>query len=139
MRRVQRWILSVLCAASLGALPLWADAPPATAEGQDRVDEMMGRYNLHPAFEKLGRGVSNALAGWMEVPLNIHQHYSKADTAGSLCTGAAHGLVKGVVRTGVGLYETVTFFLPYPENFAPILPTLEYFQHNTKRQPLPLE
>jgi len=47
--------------------------------------------------------------------------------------------VKGAVRTAVGAYETVTFFLPYPEEFAPILPTLEYYQHSTKRKPLPLE
>jgi hypothetical protein len=39
----------------------------------------------------------------------------------------------------VGLYEAVTFFLPYPENFAPILPTLPYFEKNKKRRPLPLE
>jgi hypothetical protein len=39
----------------------------------------------------------------------------------------------------VGLYETVTFFLPYPEDFAPILPTLEYYNKSPGRRRLPLE
>lgn len=132
MRRGGGWIVGValLCAGVL---------PAAWAQGQDPVDEVLGRYNLHPAFEKLGRGVSNALGGWLEIPLNIHTRYSTNDTAGSLFTGAAHGVVRGVVRTGVGLYETVTFFLPYPEDFAPILPTLEYYRKTPRRGPLPLE
>ncbi len=94
---------------------------------------------LARAFEKLGRGVSNFLGGWLEIPLGIHKRYATSDTAGSLFTGTAVGAFKGLVRTGVGAYETVTFFLPYPEDFAPILPTLEYFQHHTRRKPLPLE
>ena len=138
MSQLRSWLMSLVCALGLGMLPVWAETPPAPVGGQDRVDEMMGRYNLNPAFEKLGRGVSNAVGGWLEVPLNIDERYSKSDTAGSILVGTAHGLVKGVVRTGVGLYETVTFFLPYPEDFAPILPTLPYFQ-KTKREPLPLE
>ena len=138
MRVARIWALSILLTVGMGPLSLgWAQtsAPPA----EDRVDAAMGRYNLHPAIEKLSRGVANALGGWLEVPLNIGQRYSASDTAGSLFSGTVYGLVKGVVRTGVGLYETVTFLLPYPENFAPILPTLEYYQHTTKRQPLLLE
>lgn len=113
-----------------------ADPSPSAPMGQDRVDQLMGRYNLHPALEKLGRGISNALGGWLEIPLNIHKRYAESDPAASLFTGALYGLVKGVVRTGVGVYETATFFLPYPEDFAPILPTLEYFRPQGKRKSL---
>ena len=139
MSHARGWLVSLMCLVSVGTLPAWAEMPSAAARSQDRVDEMMGRYNLHPAFEKLGRGVSNALGGWLEIPLNVDQRYSTSDTGGSFLTGTAYGVVKGIVRTGVGLYETVTFFLPYPENFAPILPTLPYFQKHTRRNPLPLE
>ena len=112
----------------------------ARQDGTDRVDELLVRYNLHPAFEKFGRGVGNTLAGWMEIPLNIHKHYTPADAATSFFTGAALGVAKGFVRTGVGLYEMLTFWLPYPEDYAPILPTLEYFQRDhPHRAPLPLE
>ena len=116
----------------------WSNIPPPS-QGSDRVEEAMGRYNLHPAFQKGGRGAANFFGGWLEVPLNIHQRYSRSDTAGSMFTGLAYGLFKGVVRTGVGLYEMVTFFLPYPEEFAPILPTLPYYQKEPKRPPYPLE
>jgi hypothetical protein len=75
----------------------------------------------------------------MEIPLGVGHRYSTSDTAGSVLTGAAVGLFRGVVRTAVGFYETVTFFLPYPEHYAPILPTLEYFRRDARRKPLPLE
>ncbi len=141
MSRRPRWMaVGLLIAMTVGVSTARADeATVAPSGGQDRVDEMLGRYNLQPAFEKLGRGVSNALFGWLEVPVNIDKRYSTSDTAGSWITGAGLGLVKGVIRTGVGVYEAVTFFLPYPENFAPILPTLPYFQKTSKRKPLPLE
>jgi putative exosortase-associated protein (TIGR04073 family) len=132
-------MVSLVCALTIGAPLAGSQDAPSASGRRDRVDELMGRYNLHPAFEKLGRGLSNFLGGWLELPLNIHKRYSKSDAGASWFTGAAYGVFKGAVRTGVGLYETVTFFLPYPENFAPILPTLEYFQKTTKRSPLPLE
>ena len=118
------------------AAPAWAE-PPAPA--RDPVDDVMGSYHVHPALTKLGRGVGNALGGWLEVPLNISQRMSSSDTGGSFFTGVAYGLIKGVVRTGVGVYETATFFLPYPEDFAPILPTLEYYKKGAGHRPLPLE
>ena len=114
------------------------DGPPSP-QGQDRVDELISRYNLNPAFDKLGRGVANFCLGWTEIPITVNQRYSTSDTGTSFLSGIAVGIFKGLVRTGVGAYETVTFFLPYPENFAPILPTLEYFKKTNKRKPLPLE
>ena len=132
-------IMSLICVWCLGIPVGWAQTDAPNPIGQDRVDELMGRYNLNPAFAKLGRGASNLFGGWLEVPLNLQQHYAKNDTAGSLFTGTAHGLFRGLLRTAVGAYEVVTFFLPYPENFAPILPTLEYFKKTPGREPLLLE
>lgn len=127
----------VFCASMALAAPgVWAEGEAAeSSRNGDRIDELMGRYNLYPAFEKAGRGLANFLGGWLEIPYNIQTRYSKSDTGGSLLTGLAHGLLRGAVRTGVGAYEAVTFFLPYPENFAPILPTLPYYQKTTKRDP----
>lgn len=93
-----------------------------------------------PVFVKLGRGVANTVGGWLEIPLTIHRQYTERDTAGSMAAGAVFGLVKGVVRTGVGLYEIVTFLLPIPPQYAPILPTLGYYDRlEETRRPLPLE
>jgi len=139
MTKSGRWLILGLLIMSLGMASAWADEPVPTSGGHDRVDEVMGRYNLSPAFTKLGRGVSNLLLGWLEIPLNVDKRYTTSDTVGSVLTGAAIGVFKGAVRMGVGAYETVTFFVPLPENFEPILPTLAYFQKTTKRKPLPLE
>ena len=140
MRMTGRWAIGCAVLLFIGMPMAQAEQDePQLPKGPDRVDEMMARYNLHPAFEKLGRGASNALLGWLEIPTSIHQRYSKSDTAASTLTGLVYGVFKGAVRTAVGLYETVTFFLPYPENFAPILPTQDYLNKTTKRQPLPGE
>lgn len=138
MTHARRVLLVGVCTLWLGAVSGWSDTAATPQPSQDRVDAVMGRY-LHPPLAKFGRGVSNVLGGWLEVPVNIQQRYATTDTAGSLVTGAVYGLIKGLVRTGVGVYETATFFLPCPKHFAPILPTLAYFQRDTKRQSLPLE
>ncbi len=109
------------------------------ARAADATDRVMLQANLYPALEKLGRGLGNLVGGWLEIPYQIEQRYTRHDTAGSLFTGAGIGLVKGIVRTGVGAYETVTCWLPLPEHFAPILPTLPYFEKAEPRAPLLLE
>ena len=139
MTTSERWLILGLLILGLGTAGAWAEESVPTSGGHDRVDEIMGRYNLNPSFTKLGRGVSNLLLGWLEIPLNVDKRYTTSDTVGSELTGAAVGVFKGAVRMGVGAYETVTFFVPLPEHFEPILPTLPYFQKHTKRKPLPLE
>ena len=132
----RRWTILILgCLVYLSASPSWA-AETTWSPPKDHVDEFMGKQNFYPAFDKLGRGVSNLLGGWLEIPLNMQQRYRRDDMFTSGVSGAMTGLVKGIVRTGVGAYETVTFWLPLPENFAPILPTLPYFDRATKRPPL---
>ena len=128
-------ILILLCA--VGITPSWASY--GESQPQDRVEAWMGRHHLQSAFGKLGRGLSNFLLGWLEIPLNVGKRYTASDTVGSTLGGVAIGAFKGAIRTGIGLYETVTFLVPYPEHYAPILPTLEYFQKTTKRKRLPLE
>ena len=139
MKTTSRWLILGMMLCVAGTADVWAEYHEPTTGGQDRMDVMMSRYNLGPAFTKLGRGVSNFFLGWLEIPLNIRKRYTTSDTVGSSLAGTATGFFKGAVRTGVGLYETLTFFFPLPEHFEPILPTLEYFQKHTKRKPLPLE
>ena len=134
---MRRWF--IICACALMGVAAGTARAEDTAQPHDRVDEMLGRYNLQPAFDKGGRGLANFAFGWLEIPLNIQARYTKSDTAGSFIAGTGVGVVKGVVRTLVGAYEAVTFFLPYPEDFRPILPTLEYFRKTPGRRRLPLE
>ena len=70
-------------------------------------------------IHKAGRGLTNVLTGWIELPKQIHLGSREPNAV----TGLAWGVVKGVgltvLRTGVGLYEAVTFPIPYyPKAFA---------------------
>ncbi len=69
-------------------------------------------------LHKVGRGVVNVLTSWIELPKQIH-HGAQEDNP---VVGLGQGLVKGVtltvLRLGVGLYEAVTFPLPYPAAYA---------------------
>lgn len=91
--------LALVCAAGLG---IWL-SPPAWA--QDPI-------------HKMGRGVVNVLTGWLELPKQIHLG-SQEDNP---IVGLGRGLLKGagltVLRGGVGIYEALTFPLPYPKDFA---------------------
>ena len=108
-----------------------AESPSGQGES-DPVDQLLVRHSLHLALEKLGRGVGNVIGGWLEVPLNIQKRYHPSDMLTSSLAGAGVGIVKGVVRTGVGLFEAATFCIPYPEGYAPILPPLDYFKDRSK-------
>ena len=115
-------------------------SPEPAAEGRDLVDEAVGRYGFQPAFEKLGRGISNVCLGWLDIPVTIHDRYwGSADKAAGIATGTVVGVIKGVTRTVVGAYETVSFLVPYPANYAPILPPQAYMQQRMRPHPLPLE
>ncbi len=77
----------------------------------------------HAAFaqdpiHKLGRGLGNVFTCWIEIPKNFHQGMQEENPL----SGAAWGIVKGVglgfTRLAVGAYETISFPLPYPKDFA---------------------
>ena len=69
-------------------------------------------------IHKAGRGVVNVLTGWIELPKQIHMGSQEENPV----TGLGWGLVKGVgmtvFRMGIGLYEALTFPIPYPKGYA---------------------
>ncbi len=69
-------------------------------------------------IHKAGRGVTNVLTSWIELPKNLHQGTQEENPL----LGVGWGLLKGggltMTRLAVGAYETVTFFVPYPKGFA---------------------
>lgn len=118
------------CVVSLVAASLVGSAPAAAGVvvgGEaDAVERTLLRIHAHPALHKLGRGVANVLCGWIELPVNVRLRYTEQDAPTSLMTGVLYGVIKGLARTGIGVYETATFFLPVPAGFAPILPPLPH-------------
>lgn len=78
-------------------------------------------------LQKLGRGFLNCITFIMEVP----QQISNVNRTDSPLAAFTWGILKGIgmsgVRAGVGIYEIVTFPLPCPEGYKPILTDPEYF------------
>ena len=73
------------------------------------------------AVRKLGRGLANTLFGIAEIPIQVH-HTLETEGSGAAAT---YGVLKGVgrflMREGVGIYEILTFPIPYPRYYEPIL------------------
>ena len=77
-------------------------------------------YAQDPA-KKLGRGLANILTGWVELPKNIYDTSVEENILSGLTMGLAKGVGMTIVRTGAGVYETVTFPFPIPEDYQPVL------------------
>ena len=96
-------------------------AMPASAPAQADEEHYRQNSDLSKMFEKLGRGASNVLLGWLELPKNIANEWRRTEPF----TGTIVGVVKGtgwaVVRTLAGVYEVVTFPFPVPRNYEPIM------------------
>lgn len=69
-------------------------------------------------IHKMGRGVVNLLTGWLELPKQIHLGSHEENPI----VGVGRGVLKGagltLLRSGIGVYEAVTFPIPYPKDFA---------------------
>lgn len=73
------------------------------------------------ALRKLGRGAANVLFGVVEVP----NQYTKANAEHGGSAGFTYGIPKGIARWFgrelVGIYEIVTFPIPAPRGYKPIM------------------
>ncbi len=63
-------------------------------------------------FNKLGRGVMNTVTGWLEYPNQIVEVSKEYNPFAGATFGQAKGVGYGVYRTGVGVFDTVTFLIP---------------------------
>ena len=77
-------------------------------------------YAQDPA-KKLVRGLGNVFLGWVELPKNIYDTSVEENVFAGLTIGLAKGVGMTIVRTGAGVYETITFPFPIPEDYAPVL------------------
>ena len=71
--------------------------------------------------KKLCRGFMNTITGWMEIPKNIHDTSVEEGIPNGIFLGIPKGCAMTFVRTGVGIYEMVTFLFPIPESYNPML------------------
>jgi len=75
----------------------------------------------HKMFHKLGRGITNILTGWIEVPKNIAINIKKYDPFSGFVVGTVEGTAFTFCRTMSGVYDVVTFPFAVPANYAPLM------------------
>jgi putative exosortase-associated protein (TIGR04073 family) len=98
-------LLTILLAVAFGAVA-YADiqAPPMTDMGPTR---------------KLGRGLSNMLFGFNELPATIVK-VNKKEGNSAIGYGVTKGLGRSLFRFGIGWYEIITFAAPcYKSSYRP--------------------
>ena len=71
--------------------------------------------------KKLYRGVVNIVTGWIEIPNNMYAITREQNIVAGVTLGLAKGCCTAIVRTGFGVYETLTFPFPIPEGYNPVL------------------
>ena len=101
---------SVLRRAGLALLVAAAVALPTPA--------LAAKYT---AGRKFGRGLAGMTCGVLELPGNMAQETKKRGPAWGFTLGFVEGLGRIVVRELVGVYEFVTFPIPAPAGYKPIL------------------
>lgn len=78
-------------------------------------------------IKKLGRGICNMLT----FPLEMYLQPSRVNTSDGPMAGITYGVLQGIAMTGlralVGVYEVVTFPIPFPKDYGPILTNPEFF------------
>jgi putative exosortase-associated protein (TIGR04073 family) len=70
---------------------------------------------------KLGRGLANAVTGMLELPQSIVDVSEEEGALAAVTYGVAKGIAMSFVRMTVGVYEVVTFPIPLPFDYAPIV------------------
>ena len=69
-------------------------------------------------IHKMGRGVVNVLTGWIEIPKQIHLGSQEENPVVGIGAGILKGAGLTLLRGGVGIYEALTFPIPYPKDYA---------------------
>jgi len=108
----------VLCfTALLGAAVLI----PAGLSAQAYDEAYYEDSEINMMMHKLGRGLTNVLFGWVEVPKGIAKEWRETDPLTGTVVGSVKGLCWGVARTFTGVYEVISFPFPVPRGYKPLM------------------
>ena len=78
---------------------------------------------------KLGRGLSNIVYGWTEIPMTMTRmgelHTEQA--AGIMTAGFLKGVRRAGARLTYGFYEVINYQRPlYKDTYRPVMPSINY-------------
>ncbi|NIA14633.1 MAG: exosortase system-associated protein, TIGR04073 family [Nitrospiraceae bacterium] len=103
----QAWVVAV--AVTLIGMMVIA-ASPVFAQSYDPTEDIPRQTGLEKALTKLGRGLSNVMLGWAEIPVTWDEKLKQGKPLGYLLGVApVLGTARAVMRTSTGVYEIVTF------------------------------
>ncbi len=77
-------------------------------------------------LKKLGRGISNFTLGWVEIFTTVEDTGKSDGIVAAATYGLLKGFAKGIFRMAVGAYETLSFPVPVPKDYKPILTKPEF-------------
>ncbi len=100
MKRVIFLVMAAVILCTVAAVPAHAKDNPAT---------------------KLGRGLANFLTGWVEIPAEIGRQVEKKGEFAAIFVGPVLGFCKAIGRTAVGVYDALTFPIPFPAEYKPVI------------------
>jgi putative exosortase-associated protein (TIGR04073 family) len=107
MTRKKLWTAPVALALVMAML---AFAVPTTAQHYDPTQEIQNPTGLEKSMTKLGRGLSNVLFGWAEIPVTFDEKLKQGKSLQYLLgVVPVLGTTRAVMRTGTGVFEMVTF------------------------------
>lgn len=77
--------------------------------------------------KKLGRGISNLITFPLELPHRIMETNRRSGPVDAATYGLLEGLCMMVGRAGAGFYEVVSFPIPIPPDYEPLINDPETF------------
>ncbi|MDQ6623649.1 MAG: exosortase system-associated protein, TIGR04073 family [Verrucomicrobiota bacterium] len=92
-----------------------------------RADIQNPPSNAYGPTRKLGRGISNLLYGWAELPTQIAKVNDVEGNSAAGGFGVVRGVGRSLLRTGAGIFEIITF--PFPVMRGTYYPVLEDETH----------
>ena len=124
MSRARRWMLC-------GIVVLALCGGGASSE----ADDSTGGY-LRGATRKLGRGVANVSTGLLELIRTPYFVNQQDGGLASITVGIVQGVANAVVRELAGVYDVVTFPVPFPKEFCPVLRPEFVYAHGDWTAPM---
>jgi putative exosortase-associated protein (TIGR04073 family) len=89
---------------------LFSPTLTAVAESYDPDQQIVSPTGFEKRLTKLGRGLSNVLLGWAEIPVTFDRKLKEGKPLGYLVgVVPVLGTTRAVVRTTTGFYEMFTF------------------------------
>lgn len=105
------------------AVAFFVETPIAVAQNFNPEEDLPKPTGIEKALTKLGRGFSNILLGWAEIPVTWDKKMKEGKPLGYL-VGVAPvlGTARAFMRTGTGVFEMVTFpFSDQDVNYEAVL------------------